>query len=369
MKTFSKYVATVLGLLLLIGSSTVTAHANESTILDNQCLNLSEQNTTQILNQIKADIVQSYEGVYAFENYEVIIMEAKQSEVNYSINVDVVVDMILIRNPEQSPLILGMKEAADLIENPQEKELAYEVIDEYLREFMTYYNVPIQTGFSYQVQLSDGEKQAKSKLEGMQFFHRTETEEGDIMLTPVEESPEFTEIVDINDGAEILDTALNESLYRQVRAVSYSRSSAVTYAINHATDEPEFTADNYGSDCANFVSKCLNVGGIPSDNAGKWYPGASWGKLGGHHWYRTGFNGENGVIIYMKDKGYFSSCTSSQVNTGCIMYWNNTSHVALVTLCDGSTIKYSEHGSTKRSSVYYTYNSSTQSVTFYKSNI
>lgn len=52
-------------------------------------------------------------------------------------------------------------------------------------------------------------------------------------------------------------------------SVSYDADAAVKYAIDNATATPEFSSDNgLGSDCANFVSKCINAGGIPIDNAG-----------------------------------------------------------------------------------------------------
>ncbi len=49
------------------------------------------------------------------------------------------------------------------------------------------------------------------------------------------------------------------------------QDTAVKYAIDNVTATPEFSSDNgLGSDCANFVSKCINAGSIPIDNAGKW---------------------------------------------------------------------------------------------------
>lgn len=68
----------------------------------------------------------------------------------------------------------------------------------------------------------------------------------------------------------------------------------------------------------------------------------------------------------MTDKGYFASVSSSADATeGSIMYYNTKSHVALVTLIDGSTIKYSHHSSVAKTSVYYVYDSSKDDVTFY----
>lgn len=332
-------------------------------------MQLSGQRLVQLWNQIQTDIELSYERVYAFDNYNVKLKEAGQENGNYIINVDVSVDMTLIRNPEQCPFILGMKNAANLIEDSLKKEQANDIINHYLQEFMQYYNVPIQRGFLYQIQIPAEDNYSMRNISEMQIFHRIDLDNAEVFLNPVEENPSFTEAFQQSDGTEILNEALSIPENRQTRTVSYSRASAVTYAINHATDEPEFTADNYGSDCANFVSKCLNAGGIPVDREGEWYPGNSWGTLGGKHWYRTGHNRDmGGVIIYMaEDHNYFSVCSKSQVNTGCIMSWNNTSHVALVTLCDGSTIQYSQHSSTKKDNVYYVYKN--ESVTFYKSNI
>lgn len=47
------------------------------------------------------------------------------------------------------------------------------------------------------------------------------------------------------------------------------------------------------------------------------------------------------------------------------MYYNTKSHVAIVTLIDGSTIKYSHHSNVPKDAVYYVYNSKTDDVTFY----
>ncbi len=358
------------GSFLLTDSSKLTAFASEATIFDNQGIKLSEQKIGQLWDQVQTDIEKSYAGVYTFDNYDVKLIEAEQEDGSYIINLDIMADMTLIRNPEQCPMIIGMKDAASLIEDSFEKERANDVISEYLDEFMQYYDVPIQTGFLYQVHIPTSSNYSKNRVMDMQIYHRIDLEDEKVLLTPIEMNPFFTEMMEENDGAEILNSALNASTRGLMRAVSYNRAAAVTYAINHATDEPEFTNENHGSDCANFVSKCLNAGGIPADVAGEWYPGATWASLGGKHWFRTGYNVDNGgVILYMKDKGYFSSCSVSQVNTGCIMYWNNTSHVALVTQCDGSTIKYSEHSSTKKDATFYTYNANSQSITFYKSNI
>lgn len=50
------------------------------------------------------------------------------------------------------------------------------------------------------------------------------------------------------------------------------------------------------------------------------------------------------------------------VAAGCIMYWNNTSHVALVTYGDGSTIKYTQHGASQTKDTVYR----NEDASFYK---
>jgi len=143
-----------------------------------------------------------------------------------------------------------------------------------------------------------------------------------------------------------------------VQAVSYNRSQATAYAFAHATDEPEYSGSGK-SDCANFVSKCINAGGIPEDRSGNWYQGST-------NWIRTGYNNNGGVVPYMVSKGYFSSVSSSSSATlGSIMYWNTKSHVALVSRIDGYSIYYSHHSDTVKTSRYYQYSSSTDKVTFY----
>lgn len=47
------------------------------------------------------------------------------------------------------------------------------------------------------------------------------------------------------------------------------------------------------------------------------------------------------------------------------MSYNTKSHVAMVTLIDGSTIKYSHHSNVQKTSVYYVYDSGSDNVTFY----
>ncbi|MEK4628276.1 MAG: hypothetical protein ABS944_15920 [Solibacillus sp.] len=64
----------------------------------------------------------------------------------------------------------------------------------------------------------------------------------------------------------------------------------------------------------------------------------------------------------MTNKGYlYKESNKSKVFEGSIMYWNNTSDVALVTYGDSTTIKYTEHGAQERKDVVH----KTENASFY----
>lgn len=64
----------------------------------------------------------------------------------------------------------------------------------------------------------------------------------------------------------------------------------------------------------------------------------------------------------MEDEGYFyEQSDESKVYSGSIMFWNNTSHVALVTYGDTVTIKYTQHGATQSKDTVYR----TEDTSFY----
>lgn len=181
-KKFLSFTAVFLFFVFLVTGSRLNVLAKENVLLNNQCPHLSEQKVMQIWNQIQNDIELSYEGVYVFDNYDVKLKEAGQENGSYIINVDVSVDMTLIRNPEYCPLILGMRNAANLIEDSIKKEQANDVIDDYLQEFMQYYNVPIQTGFLYQVNIPAESNYLMRNMPEMQIFHRIDLDSDEVLL-------------------------------------------------------------------------------------------------------------------------------------------------------------------------------------------
>lgn len=57
---------------------------------------------------------------------------------------------------------------------------------------------------------------------------------------------------------------------------SYNRIAARDWARKNWNAAPEYSSSEVPeTDCANFVSKALNAGGIPEDKSGNWYRRAS----------------------------------------------------------------------------------------------
>lgn len=369
-RKLGKWFALGLGCSMIISSLTggMEAKASEpitenSITVTNRCVVLQDEQVSEICDSVIKNITEKYEGIYSFDNIMVEFFDEHEEEENLVVDLEVITDMTLIRNPQDSPYVQGMQAEIRNMDGI-EATTAAEAVEAYLQNANQYYMVPVPTGFCYRVYIPNLMMADSQAAPQYSIFHRIDTEDGAI-LTEVQENEVFTEIRDAEDGKEYVKCAVNAELeLASVNDVSYDASKAVEYAVAHATDIPEYsTANGNGSDCANFVSKCVNAGGIPEDRTGGyssgWYPGSL-------HWIRTGNNGKTGVVIYLQSKGYFSAASSSSDATaGSIMFWNQKSHVAMVTLVDGTTIKYSHHSSSAKSKVYYTYDSNVDDVTFY----
>lgn len=355
------------GILMSFVASELSVQAAQievDTTVHNECSMLQEEQVYEICNSVVENITEKYAGVYSFDNIDVTLYNEFEENGKIVVDVEVLTDMTLTRDPQDSPYVQGMELEIQAMTDVEEKGLAVLALDAYLQNAKQYYNVPILTGFCYRVYIPMIVTASGTASTEYSIYHRVDAEDG-VILTEMKEDERFTEVKDAEDGREYINNVLIEELnLASVNAVTYNASDAVEYAVEHATDVPEYSTENgNGSDCANFVSKCINAGGIPQDTSGGyskgWYPGAL-------NWIRTGYNGTDGVVIYMTDKGYFASVSSSADATeGSIMYYNTKSHVALVTLIDGSTIKYSHHSSVAKTSVYYVYDSSKDDVTFY----
>ena len=321
---------------------------------------------------IKDQIIDDYSELYKLDDFSYDYTLRDEVDKKY-LDINVYVDMTLIRHPSESPYVLGMEKALSEVKDAAIKEVLQDDIDAYVDEIETLcFNIPDRSTFTYAVEL-DNAVNALSADQNYTLYYRTDTDKK-VLLT---DADCLAEVEDFNESYQAGYQAL-ESLESDARAATvnidtaiapqasftYDRIAARDWARNNWNAAPEYPSSVVsGTDCANFVSKALNAGGIPEDKSGKWYRASTWGGWPGDHWFRTGYNGKTGVVIYMTNKGYFNKVTNkSVVSAGCIMYWNNTSHVALVTYGDGSTIKYTQHGASQTKDTVYR----SENASFYK---
>lgn len=287
-----------------------------------------------------------YGKVYDFGLFDFNVNRAIENEDSIELDVDIVTDMTLIQHPLESPFISVFLKRIDQIHDINDRKTLMEYIDEYISEiYLYYYRVPSRSCFKYTVRYNE-------KTHETNLFYRVDVAENERILEPVDfEIIAGTDLERYKKSVDEVITALlskengNEKGTNQVTTITYYRLIARNYAIAHGTDYPEFNSNNGGSDCANFVSKSLNAGGFPVDYSGNWYPSSD-GTTNtcGYNWMRTGYYNNGGVVPYMTSKNYFYyQSNESAVYAGSIMYWNSTSHVALVTYGDTVTIKYTQH--------------------------
>lgn len=356
----------------IIKAAEITEKQQNDNIL-NKSTRLTEKDAELLLNDIQMNLVEKYQAEFKLDNFKAIFVDVANSQ-SY-IDVDVIADMTLINNPMDTPYIKGMEEALENIQNLDEKAIAQQAYDDYVTEQMSYYNMAEETTFCYRIEIPEASN-LRDNVVNYEFFYRTDISEDDVELELVpEDIQRVMSPLEKNDGIKAIEEEIQESTKRDlIKAVTYDASKAVTYAKDHAKDEPEFSkANGMGSDCANFLSKCLNAGGIPVDKTGKWNPSPKSGSYAGVNWMRTGYNTDSdgkktGVKTYMTDKGYFKAIKSStSAAKGGFMFWNQQSHVALVYSVTSSTIKYSQHSNVQQKQVTKVYGS--EDVTFYNPDI
>lgn len=336
---------------------------NADSIISPTSSAISATETKKINQVLKEMILSDYDDIYNFGNFEFEYLEDKDSD-GY-IDVNVYVDMTLVRKPEASPFIIGMQSRSNEIIDSSAKESLDKEIEFYLDEISAHYLIPERTTFTYSVKYMNNNVNSLSS-DGFNVYYRTDASE-EIIRTSVEElAPVEDAELSASNGYQAADSFLQSDLSKSVAASSsftYDRIAARDWARNNAFSTPEFPSQTVpGTDCANFVSKALNAGGIPEDLSGDWHRASTWGGWPGDNWYRTGYYSNGGVVTYMKNKGYFyKQSDESKVYAGSIMFWNNTSHVALVTYGDTVTIKYTQHGAIQSKDTVYR----TEDASFY----
>ena len=310
---------------LLGNGQTVKASEYDSIELKNSCTQLDNYQAEQLYMVALKNIMQRFGTDYKFENYKINIRDAGEKDSLYMVDVDIDVDMTWTKNPIESDYIKGMKKAITNIRDNEETQMIQKEVDDEITDLMEMYNEKQLSEFSYRVEL--GKTNGKISIDNAKFYHRVDVDDDDVYTAKMPDNEEKNYEMGENDGEKFVEESLIDTF--NIRSVSYNKNSAVKYAKDHAKDAPEFSSANgMGSDCANFVSKCLHAGGIPIDKDGKWYPSSQSGAYAGDNWMRTGYYNNGGVIPYMTGKGYFSIGTASSSNLGSIIYWKDKSHVA-----------------------------------------
>ena len=276
---------------LLGNGQTVKASEYDSIELKNSCTQLDDYQAEQLYMVALKNIMQRFGTDYKFENYKINIRDAGEKDSLYMVDVDIDVDMTWTKNPIESDYIKGMKKAITNIRDNEERQMIQKEVDDEITDLMEMYNEKQLSEFSYRVEL--GKTNGKISIDNAKFYHRVDVDDDDVYTAKMPDNEEKNYEMGENDGEKFVEESLIDTF--NIRSVSYNKNSAVKYAKDHAKDAPEFSSANgMGSDCANFVSKCLHAGGIPIDKDGKWYPSSQSGAYAGDNWMRTGYYNNGG---------------------------------------------------------------------------
>ena len=213
----------------------------------------------------------------------------------------------------------------------------------------------------YTVILEKSDKNVEKKIEIVSRFDTSD--DADSILTSlnaIKASREDYNLDAYKHGEDTLNSIImvlsNRNIYveKATYNIQYDRIQARNWARDNRSAVPEYSSANgYGSDCANFVSRALNYGGIPQDINGKWAHhsnGSTIEAIKYTNWFRTGYNNNGGVAPYMVNKGYFYEDNSwTRAFAGSINYNTKSSHVGLVTAGDGANVFYADHSNVQKS--------------------
>ena len=126
------------------------------------------------------------------------------------------------------------------------------------------------------------------------------------------------------DAAHQEDAAMDAQLYAAASGTyTYKAAAAAAYADKYWKNYNRKYREYRGVDCANFVSQCLNAGGLPRTS--DWYPeSVNWINVTGH-------------IRHFKAYGSFMTASDACVSKGNPVYydWNGNGTYDHVALCVG----------------------------------
>ncbi|WP_313757413.1 amidase domain-containing protein, partial [Tissierella sp.] len=276
---------------------------------------LSKYQQQRIYEAIQNQLVDTYGDSYIFENFTYDINEEKIVGTDRLIDIDVYVDMMLTRSVSENAFVQGMLDKIDKLEG-KEKSIAESEIQPLIMDIEEAYNNTRNVQVLYTIKLGNSRM---AMTEDFELFSRIDfLEEEESLLTSVDSiksSREENEENAFDKGYKAVEEVITQiTLSDKVNnstmsSVQYDRLKSRDWARDNRAKEPEYSkANGYGSDCANFVSRAINQGGIPQDISGKWAHHSNGSTIGAFkyiNWFRTGHNNNGGVAPYMVDKGYF----------------------------------------------------------------
>lgn len=185
---------------------TTSAVLKEQTAqITNISLNLGNRRAEDISDTLIARLQKQYEGRYDLQNYEVTFCKEVVQGDTLSLDIDLSADMTLVRNPNDSAYVAGMRKAVDKITDAEKKKEAEALYKDYLDEVMSYYMQPERTGFSFQVHLPAASAGDEAKAPVYELFYRGV--DGTLAALE-EEEPVYEEILDEEDGMAYIDENL-----------------------------------------------------------------------------------------------------------------------------------------------------------------
>ena len=120
----------VVVLLSLVGcASSYNKNETEDIIVNNNSEKLTKKQAKKYAKTIQDIMIETQKGIYSIEDFELTFQDG-----DGEIDVTVESDWIMTRKPEENPVLLGMEEEMEKLEDEQEKEVAQKVIEGFKKE-------------------------------------------------------------------------------------------------------------------------------------------------------------------------------------------------------------------------------------------
>lgn len=114
--------------------------SEEKDIQINSSNTLTEKEADKIASEIIQIMTEAKQGIYKMENFKFEFSDDTTTDSGGSWIVKVDSEWILIREPEEAPVIKGMEEAKEKLQSAEQKDKAQEIINGYLAEMRPFLN-------------------------------------------------------------------------------------------------------------------------------------------------------------------------------------------------------------------------------------